>query len=128
MFPAAPVHLHVIESPLRELQEILIVVAFAAGVRHRRSKVRPVESASGFSCVGVDAGLQSQGVNEPHDVGHVPIALSGLQRGPLLGINGNVALGVARAEPPAFINIDVAVARILHAGRNHGTRLLRHDF
>ena len=91
---AAPVHLHIVETPLGELQKVLLVMAFAANVLIDRAEVR-VQEATVHSCIGVDAGLQSQAVNIAHDVGHVSRALPGNQRRPRLGIDHDVALRIA---------------------------------
>ena len=94
---AAPVDLHIIESPLGELQKVLLVMAFAAGVLIDGAEVR-VHAAAVISGVGVDAGLQAQAVNVADDVGHVARVLAGSQRRPSLGIDNEVAVCVALAR------------------------------
>src|SRR4051812_24943799 len=59
---AAPVNLDVVETPLRKLKEVLVIVTLAAGIHNLRAGVG-AHAASVSTGVGVDAGLQSQAVN-----------------------------------------------------------------
>src|SRR5580658_4131060 len=78
---AAPINLDVIEAPLRELQEILIVMTLAASVQVLRAGVG-VHAATVTTGVGVDPGPQAQAVNVAGDIGHVAISLTRLNGRP----------------------------------------------
>src|SRR5271166_167978 len=114
---AAPIHLDVIESPFGELQKVLIVVPFAARMRHGWAEVWPVEATSRFTSVRVDTCLESLRVNGSYDIGHVAVVLARLQGGPLFRFNDDIAVCIARSEPPTLVNIDVLITRQLHSGR-----------
>jgi len=117
--PAAPVDLHVVESPLCELEEVLLVVAFASLPWITGAEVGVEGAAAVAPRVRVDAGLEAERVNVADDVGHVAGALAGPDGGPCLGIDDDVAVGIAVAEPPAFVNVDVLIAGLMHAGGDH---------
>ena len=123
---AAPVNLDVIETPLRELQEILVVMTLAAGIQVLRAGVG-VHAATVTTGVGVDPGLQAQAVNVGGDIGHVAIFLTRLNGRPLLGIDDDVACGIALSQPPAFVDDDILVTGFLHAVRGQGFGLLLND-
>ena len=124
---AAPVDFNVVESPPCELEEILFVVTFTPGIRIGWAKVRPHGAAAIRSGIRVDSGLQTLGVNGADNIGHIACLLSRSQCRPGLGIDHHVAVLIPFSEPPAFIDIDVLIAGLLHAGGDHGLGLLEGD-
>src|SRR6185369_13501264 len=104
---AAPVDLHVVEAPPRELQEVLVVVALAAAARGGRPARGVVVAAAVAAGVGVDARLEALAVDVVGDRLHAP--------GPVGGAHRDVAGRVAGALPPALVDVDVLVPGVLQA-------------
>src|ERR1039457_7101637 len=104
--PAAPVHLDIVEAPLRELHKVLFVMPLAAGIDVLRARVG-VHAATVAARVRVDPGPQPQAVNVIGDVGHVAVFLAGPDGGPLPGVHDDVACAVTLAQPPAFVDDDI---------------------
>src|SRR5512146_1694579 len=102
---ATPVHLYVVKAPPGELQKILLVVAFAPLTRIARANIREQRAASITTGIGVNARLQSQRVDVANDVRHVAIALALGKSGPHAGLDNDIALLIALAQPPAFIDV-----------------------
>ena len=113
---AAPVHLDIIEAPLRKLQEILFVMPLAPRIHVLGARVG-VHAATVAAGVGVNPRLQSQAVNVIGDVGHVTVSLPGLNGRPLLWIDENVAGGIALAQPPAFVDDHILITGFFHPVR-----------
>src|SRR5207244_1561494 len=69
--------------------------------------------------VGVDAGLQALAVDVVGDGAHAA--------GPLTGVDGDVAVAVPGALPPALVDVDVPVAGGGESGRDERVDLLLDD-
>src|SRR3984885_2348465 len=93
LIPAAPVHFYEVESLFRKLQEVLLIMAFASGVKVLRAQIGEHATAA-FAGIRVDPGLETKAVNKTNNVAHIARVLAGRKCRPCFRIHYDVSLRI----------------------------------